>query len=320
MSYRVEVQPSGRSFEAQPGESLLEAGLRSGLNIQYNCSSGSCGECRARLLSGELKPHRHGDYRLSEAERAQGDFLLCTHAAGSDLRIEALEAGSAADIPLQRINTKVRSLEPRGDNMLLLTLRTPRSQTLRFLAGQHVQLSFEGGPSADLALAGCPCNGMELEFHIARDPGSAFHEQLFSTLRRGDSLLVEGPYGEFTLDESSARPLLFIAEGQGFAAIKSLVEHEMALDSGRPIYLYWLAGESGHYRANLCRSWGDAVDELEYRPLNSIGELETLEGLERYDIYVSVSDEGRPEIDSLLLARGADSGRMFHLRTRTAAR
>ncbi len=317
MSYQVEIQPSGHRFEAQEGESLLEAALRAGLNIQYNCNSGSCGECRARILEGEVRRYRHGDFHLSEAEQLRGGFLLCTHVATSDLRIEALEAGSAADIPLQQIDARVRVLESRGEDMRLLTLRTPRTRTLRFLAGQHVHLAFTDGDgeSADLALAGCPCNGMELEFHIARDPASPFAERLFRELQRGDTLHVEGPYGEVTLDEESVRPLLFIAVGEGFAFSKSLIEHELALESGRHIEFWWLAGASGHYRANLCRSWEDAVDELRYRPLTSAAQLQEaitgLPGLADYDIYLSPGAGSDEWLAAALLAAGAESERIF---------
>jgi CDP-4-dehydro-6-deoxyglucose reductase len=47
--------------------------------------------------------------------------------------------------------------------MALLTLRTPRSKTLQFMAGQDVELSFAGNTSR-YPLASCPCHGMTLEY------------------------------------------------------------------------------------------------------------------------------------------------------------
>jgi CDP-4-dehydro-6-deoxyglucose reductase len=58
---------------------------------------------------------------------------------------------------------------------------------------------------------------------------------------------------------------VFIAQGNGFAPVKGLIEHAMALDSAENIHLYWIAGGSdGHYLHNLCRSWNDALDNFYY--------------------------------------------------------
>jgi len=63
-------------------------------------------------------------------------------------------------------------------------------------------------------------------------------------------------------------PLVFIAQGIGFASIKGLIEHAMALDIAEKIYLFWFAdGDEPHYLNNLCRAWNDALDNFEYRSL-----------------------------------------------------
>ncbi|MGE5268155.1 MAG: hypothetical protein ACM3JG_00640, partial [Thiohalocapsa sp.] len=63
--------------------------------------------------------------------------------------------------------------------------------------------------------------------------------------------------------------LLFLACDTGFAPIKSLIEHAMALDVAEHMHLYWLAcGPGGHYLSNLCRAWADALDNFHYVPLS----------------------------------------------------
>ena len=37
MTYTITVQPSGRSFEAEPAETMLAAGIRQGLGLPYGC-------------------------------------------------------------------------------------------------------------------------------------------------------------------------------------------------------------------------------------------------------------------------------------------
>jgi CDP-4-dehydro-6-deoxyglucose reductase len=274
MSAHVQVKPSGREFLVDGNDSLLEAALRSGLSLDYGCSIGSCGKCKARILSGQAHRTRHSDYALTAAEKNAGVVLMCCHTALTDLVIEAREAHGAADMPLQTIDTRVKSVSPLGDEVRLLHLQTPRSNRLRFLAGQSASLALPEGSSASLPVASCPCDDRNLQFHIRRRAGDAFAERVFDGLKGVDSVRVEGPRGEFVLNEASHRPLVFIAGESGFAPIKSLIEHAMALDAAETLHLYWIAsGERGHYLDNLCRSWSDALDNFRYTPLTAGGDL-----------------------------------------------
>jgi NAD(P)H-flavin reductase len=114
-------------------------------------------------------------------------------------------------------------------------------------------------------VASCPCDDRNLHFHIARDHGDALAEMLFGgTIRPGDSLTLWGPAGEFVLAESE-RPLAFIACDTGFAPIKSLIEHAMAVEATESISLDWLTlRPDGPYLANQCRAWAAAFDDFRY--------------------------------------------------------
>jgi CDP-4-dehydro-6-deoxyglucose reductase len=100
---------------------------------------------------------------------------------------------------------------------------------------------------------------------VRRRAGDPFAERVFGGLKGVDAVRIEGPRGEFVLNEESHRPLVFIAGEAGFAPIKSLIEHAMALDAAESLHLYWAAaGTGGQYLDNLCRSWGDALDNFRY--------------------------------------------------------
>ena len=216
-------------------------------------------------MSGQVQRTRHSDYAFTAAEKNAGVVLMCCNTALTDLVIEAREAHGAADMPLQAIDARVKSVNALGDELRLLHLQTPRTNRLRFLAGQSVSLALAGGASASLPVASCPCDERNLQFHVRRRDGDAFAERVFDGLKGVDSVRVEGPRGEFVLREESHRPLVFIAAESGFAPIKSLIEHAMALDSAEALHLYWVAaGPGGHYLDNLCRSWSDALDDFRY--------------------------------------------------------
>ena len=73
-----------------------------------------------------------------------------------------------------------------------------------------------------------------------------------------------GPVGDFVLAEGE-RPLAFVACDTGFAPIKSLIEHAMAVDAAESLSLDWLATRpDGHYLANQCRAWAEAFDQFRY--------------------------------------------------------
>ena len=271
MSFRVRLLPSGKEFTAEKNETVLEAALRSGISLNYSCNNGSCGGCGGRIKSGQVRETQQHDFHFSDTQKAQGHVLLCVNAAQSDLEIEVKEAGGIEDIPLQLIPTKVEQMERIQDDIMILHLRTPRSQTLRFLAGQHLSLAIAGMPPRNKSLASCPCNAMHLQFHIRRVPGDPFSEYVFTQLKVSQTVTVEGPWGNFSLDENSKRPIIFVAYETGFAPIKSIIEHAIALELEQPLHLYWMAHQPGnHYLNNLCRSWLDALDNFSYTALTGM--------------------------------------------------
>jgi CDP-4-dehydro-6-deoxyglucose reductase, E3 len=291
MSAQVTIQPSGHEFSVESNDTLLEAALRAGVSLNYGCSNGNCGECRARLISGEVKKVHAHDYVLSQAEKDDGVILMCSCAAVNDVVIEANVAG-AQDIRMQHLVAKVKSVEEINPHIAALHLLAPRSQRLRFLAGQSVQLSMHG-LSGRYAIASCPCEERHIEIQILRKPDDAFSELLFSSLKVHDSVEVEGPYGEFVLEDASTRPIIFVAFGVGFAPVKSLIQHAMSLDLAESMDLHWLADEARHYQNNLCRAWADALDNFTYVPHAQTTDVESTlanivsdyPDLHRFDVY-----------------------------------
>ncbi|TNG00691.1 MAG: 2Fe-2S iron-sulfur cluster binding domain-containing protein [Gammaproteobacteria bacterium] len=265
MEYEIEIRPSGRRFVAHDSESILKAGMQAGINLSYRCGNGSCGGCTGYLLEGEIKELHHVDYVWSEAEKAKGAFLLCAVAPLSNLVIEAHEAHGVEDMPRQEIDTRVKKLNLLQEDLQILYLRTPRSQALQFLAGQNVQLVTETGLSKELPLASCPCDGMHLEFHLRRNRHDLFDDYVFDELKKNSLVMIEGPCGEFVLDEQSERTLIMIAYDTGFAAIRSLVEHALALELPQEIYIFRLASKpSDRYLENICHAWEDVMDNVHY--------------------------------------------------------
>jgi CDP-4-dehydro-6-deoxyglucose reductase, E3 len=304
MSAHVTLQPSRHDFFVEGTDNLLEAALKAGLALNYGCSSGNCGLCKARVVDGQVLKVKHHDYVLSEAEKQQGYCLMCSYTAVSDLALEALEANSAKDIPPQELSARIKAVAPLGPDMMLLHLQTPRSHRLRFLAGQTVTLGLPGAGSAEFPITTCPCDDRNLQFHIERGQGGSFGERVFAGLNTTENVSVYGPWGDYDYKEEGRHEMLFIAFGRGFGLIKSLIEHTMARESANDMLLLWAAyPPNNHYMLNLCRSWTDALDNFRFDPVNIAGQNPQQEAVDvvdrlladhpevsNYDIYLAGPD------------------------------
>jgi CDP-4-dehydro-6-deoxyglucose reductase len=268
MSFTVTVRPSGHVLTVERSETILEAALRAGLTLDYGCTNGSCGKCKAQVTGGAIRKIRFHDYVLSAPERAAGYCLLCCVAPrANDVRIYA-EQPRIGEIPTQSITARVHKLESFGADLAVLSLRTPRSQVLRFLPGQQVSLGRDGIGVRRLPIASCPCDGMHLRFHLRYEPRDDFSQWIFHRLRRADPVRLEGPWGHFSLDEHSKRPIIFVAHDIGFGPASSLIEHAINIDLPQSLHLYRYAERPGeHYLDNQCRAWADALDAFSYTPL-----------------------------------------------------
>jgi len=327
----VRLLPSRHDFISDKSETLLESALRSGLAVDYGCNNGKCGKCKAKLLSGKVEKTSHQDYVFSESEKSQGYILTCSNTAITDITLETEEAVCSDDIPLQTVTAKVKNTRQVNDDVMILTLKTPRSQRLRFLAGQHVELAINNSDetqdtpeiTAEYSIASCPCEPANLEFHIPTHSDEAFAKALSKNLKNNDSLKMKGPHGSFVLNEDSPNSLIFVAWDTGFAPIKSLMEHAMSLEQAESIHLYWMATKvENHYLDNLCRSWHDALDNFTYTRIMCEAKTDIVaeslikhlhnehSHLMNFDLYIAAPGHLNHLLKPLLISHGVKSQNM----------
>ncbi len=152
---RVRLADRNAVLEAHPGETLLEALERNGYHPQFSCRVGSCGTCKLRRVSGQVREVAEVDPSvLSPQERAQGYVLSCVSqpvgevTLASILPTPAAFAGSAQLSGARRATRTIMRWGLAGAAVVVfsgawgLTSYTPSHQT----AG--------GGPSAPTAT---PC-------------------------------------------------------------------------------------------------------------------------------------------------------------------
>lgn len=80
----------GQSFEVEPGEIVLDAAMRQGVDIPYSCRSGTCRTCLSKVLSGRIEHEEEyaDDLMIGPGEVAEGFRLVCSSLAYEDSEIE----------------------------------------------------------------------------------------------------------------------------------------------------------------------------------------------------------------------------------------
>ena len=270
MTHRISLRPGDHHFEAADDQTVLEAALAAGLLLPHSCRDGACGACKGKVLEGVVDQGRHADGALSEAERAEGYALFCCAKPLSDLTVQARTVTRAGDIPVRKLPARVQALRRLADDVMLIDLKLPASENFQFRAGQYIDILLADGQRRSFSIANAPHDGGHLELHVRRIDGGRFTAHVFEAMKEKEILRFEGPHGSFWLREDSARPIVMVAGGTGFAPIKGIIEHAIQIGLARPITLYWGARtRDGLYLDALARSWEAALPGFRYLPVLS---------------------------------------------------
>ena len=243
MTYTITVQPSGRSFEAEPAETMLAAGIRQGIGLPYGCKDGACGSCKCKKLSGSVTHGPHQEKTLSAQEEADGYVLTCCGTATSDVVLESRQVTHAGAFPIKKMPARVATLEKLSPDVVRLKLQLPANDIIQYHAGQYVEFILRDGARRSYSMANAPHTLIEsgapmVDLHIRPMPGGKFTDHVFGAMKEKEILRIEGPYGSFHLQESP-KPIVLLASGTGFAPIKAIIEHMQFMGITREAVLYW---------------------------------------------------------------------------------
>ncbi len=239
MTFQVTVLPSERSFSTLSHEVILAAAIRQGIGLPYGCKDGACGACKCKKLEGTVMHGPHQSKALSEDEESKGFILTCCATPLSDVMLESRQVGSVDAFPIKRMPTRVASLEKKSADVMIVKLQLPASDTLQYFAGQYIEFILRDGARRSYSMANAPHNGPALELHIRHMPGGKFTDHVFGAMKEKEIQRIEGPFGSFYLREDSAKPMILLASGTGFAPIKAIIEQMQHQGMDRPVTLYW---------------------------------------------------------------------------------
>jgi CDP-4-dehydro-6-deoxyglucose reductase len=242
MTFTATVQPSGTSFQVDRDEPILAAAIRQGVGLPYGCKDGACGSCKCKLLEGRVIHGAHQAKALSDAEEEAGFVLTCCAAPQTDVVLEARTVAGAGEFPVRKMPCRVNRIERPAGDVAVLHLQLPANDRLRYHAGQYVEFVLRDGSRRSYSMANAPHTQEQqpgIELHIRHMPGGKFTDHVFGAMKEKEILRLEGPFGSFFLREDSAKPMVLLASGTGFAPIKAIVEHLRFKNNERPAVVYW---------------------------------------------------------------------------------
>ena len=142
---------------------------------------------------------------------------------------------AAADKPPWWV-AEVIGHEQRCPDLAVLTVRP--SQPFAYQPGQYLSLQVLRWPRVwrKYSIANAPRADGTLDLHILRHSGRQASTALVHDTGVGDAVLLGPARGGMVVDHSSARDILCIAGGTGFAPMKAIIEGlgRPAGRSGRP--------------------------------------------------------------------------------------
>lgn len=272
-AHKVTMHPGPAHTESRPRETILEAGLRAGLALPYDCRSGGCGVCMCTVLAGKVDLGPYQPAALTEAQRARGQALMCCAVALEDIEIEiegiaSLAAGEAT--APRRWLGRVASLDLLAPDVMKLVIGLPPGEKLDYVAGQYINILLDDGEQRSYSFANAPDADLGvIELHLRLFPGGRFTPHVFDGMKVGDTVAFEGPFGRFTLNEGE-RPILFVAGATGFAPVKSIVEDAFRRGVKRPMTLYWgVRSAPDLYLRELAEGWAREHPNFRFVPVLS---------------------------------------------------
>lgn len=224
MKIQVNARNRAHSFESDSEERILYGALSKAVDLPYECGSGTCGTCKARLISGQITdcwPAAPGRKYLKAPE----EFLMCQCVARSDAVIEVasfvqtMEAGAC--VPDFSGGT-IRSVEALTADVAFLEIEL--WEPLQFDAGQFVLIQVPGVTGfRGWSMVNYERQTRILQFVVKKKPGGLLSDWLFGGQREGTEVEVFGPLGKATFYPSLAKHLLCIAGGSGIAGMMSIL-------------------------------------------------------------------------------------------------
>lgn len=268
-SFPIEIAPSSHEISCRSDQTLLDSCIQIGVPAPYNCRSGECGECIAKLLEGEVYEMPGADPAVfNDDHRAAGQVLLCMCFPRSPITLEVALSSAEPAIRPATIDATVERIMRVTPTIFQVSAAT--SGVVEYHAGQCFEWVVPGiRPNRIYSAANRP-GSERIDFHVRVYPGGRIGDHVTNGLAPGQRLQLVGPFGQFGLSASDWRPSICIAGGTGLAPIHAILDEAFARGDGRPIHFFYGARHQAElYCLDTIERWAQAHSSFTFTPVLS---------------------------------------------------
>lgn len=218
----------GQTILHEENETVLEALLRHGKAIKYQCKIGACQSCLLRGRKDTIPSYATDG--LSEDLIEEGYFLSCKAPASEveDVCLPSAEIGKAH--PAKIVGWQMLTAD-------VLHLRLRPDEPFSYLPGRFIRLEVNGILRSYSIASGPNCE--ELDLHIRLIEGGAMSTALSNKSVLGLRVEIYGQFGACSYRATSKdQPLLLIGSGTGLAPLYGILLHALSEGHSGEIALY----------------------------------------------------------------------------------
>jgi toluene monooxygenase electron transfer component len=224
MKIAIQSKNCELAFECGADETILQAGLRQGLNLPYECATGTCGTCRARIMSGDVVIGWHDAPGFARLKKEKGDVLMCQTRPRTDclLRVPSNIDAQPDPLPVRRQGIIQGARRLTGD---VVHFELALSSPISFDPGQFVVLEAPNLPGGRAySMVNFKPEVDRISLVLKRKPGGGFSDWLFDEAAENIELAVFGPLGRAIFRVEEDKNILCIAGGTGIAGMMAILE------------------------------------------------------------------------------------------------
>ncbi len=314
------------------GNPLLFSLMSQNIYIPSACGGkGTCSYCKVKIHEGggPLLPTELTNFEKVDIK--DGIRLSCQVKVKEDMKIEIPDELFLIR-EFRAVVEKTEDLTPTNKGIVLRIISP--EDGLTFKPGQYIQLQVPPSKLSDTSefraysIASSASDHMRIELVITKVEGGSVSTYVHEYLKKGDEVIIRGPFGDFFLRDSD-REMLFIATGSGLAPIISILHQIQENRITRKATLFFgdRKTEDLYYEDQL-KSWQNSIDNFTYTPTlsrtteeeNWTGEVGRVTNLiEKYipddapvDVYICGAP---PMVDScaqLLKQKGIPAANVFY--------
>jgi len=265
----IDINQGAKKLEVQGGKPLLATLMQQQIFIPSACGGrGTCAYCKVTITDGAPPVAPTELTLLTPEELKHSVRISCQVKVRNDLAIRIPEHLFL----VKQFTGVVERIRDLTHDIKELRIRLVEPAAIEFRPGQYVQLeapAYGDNPEPvyrAYSISSPPSDQGHIELIIRRVPNGICTTWVFTRLKEGDEVRLNGPYGEFRLTDSDAE-MVWIAGGSGMAPFWSMARHMREHGIQRPCtYFFGAVAQRDLFLTDEFRDLEKALPRFRFVP------------------------------------------------------